>query len=68
VNEYPNVFSEELPGMPPNRDIEFIIELLPGTTSIYRRPYRMSTQQLGELKDEIQEHEVKGYIRPSSSQ
>jgi hypothetical protein len=68
VNEYPNVFSEELPGMPPNRDIEFIIELLPGTTSIYRSPYRMSTQQLGELKDEIQEHEVKGYIRPSSSQ
>jgi hypothetical protein len=67
VNEYPNFFSEELPRMPPDRDFEFIIELLSGTASIYKRPYRMSNQQLGELKDQIEEHEVKGYIRPSSS-
>jgi hypothetical protein len=67
VNEYPNVFSGELPGMPSNLDIEFIIELLPGTAPIYKSPYRMSTPQLRELKDHIQELEGKGYICPSSS-
>ena len=41
VNEYPDVFPDELPGMPPERDIEFIIELLLGTTPIAKRPYRM---------------------------
>jgi hypothetical protein len=61
VNEYPNVFfSEELPGMPSNLDIEFIIELLPGTAPMYKNPYRMSTPQLRELKDHIQELEGKG--------
>jgi hypothetical protein len=52
--------------MPPDQDIELIIELLPGIAPIYKRPYRLSTQQLGELKDQIEELEVKGYIRPSS--
>ena len=42
VNEYPDVSPEELPGMPPERDIEFIIELLPGTAPIAKRPYRIS--------------------------
>jgi hypothetical protein len=60
-------FPEELPGMPPDRDIEFVIELLPGTTPICKSPYRMSTPQLMELKDHIQELEGKGYIHPSSS-
>jgi hypothetical protein len=41
VEEFPDVFPEELPGMPPDRDIEFIIELLPRTTPIAKRPYRM---------------------------
>ena len=50
VNEYPNVFPEELPGMPPKRDIEFIIELLPGTAPIAKRPYRMGVNELAELK------------------
>jgi hypothetical protein len=67
VNEYSDVFPEELPGMPPNCDIEFIIELLPGTALIYKSPYRMSTSQLKEIKDQIQELEGKGYIHPSSS-
>jgi hypothetical protein len=53
--------------MPPFRDIEFIIELLPGTAPIYKRPYRMSSKQLEELKEQIQELQRKGYIRPSSS-
>ena len=50
VGEYPDVFPEELLGMPPNRDIEFIIDLLPGTAPISKRPYRMSTTELKELK------------------
>ena len=41
VNKYPDVFPKELPGMPPEQDIEFIIELLPGTAPIAKRPYRM---------------------------
>jgi hypothetical protein len=53
--------------MPPDGDMEFIIELLPGTAPIYKRPYRMSSLQLRELKDQIQELEGKGYICPSSS-
>jgi hypothetical protein len=43
VNQYPDVFPEELLGMPADRDIELIIELLPGTAPIYKSPYRMST-------------------------
>jgi hypothetical protein len=43
VNEFPDVFPKELLGMPPNRDIEFVIELKPGTTPIYNTPYRMAT-------------------------
>jgi hypothetical protein len=43
VNEFPDVFPEELPGMPPDRDIEFVIELKPGTAPIYKTPFRMTT-------------------------
>jgi hypothetical protein len=43
VNEFPNVLPEELPSMPPDRDIEFVIELKPGTTPIYKTPYGMAT-------------------------
>jgi hypothetical protein len=60
VNEYLDVFPEELPGMPPDHDIKFIIEFLLGTAPIYKSPYRMSTPQLRELKDQIQELEGKG--------
>jgi hypothetical protein len=45
VNKFPDVFPEELPGMPPDRDIEFVIELKPGTTPIYKSPYRMATPE-----------------------
>jgi hypothetical protein len=55
VNEFPDVFLEELPGMPPDRDIEFVIELKPGTTPIYKTPYRMTTPELAELKEHIKE-------------
>jgi hypothetical protein len=66
VNEFPDVFPEELPGMPPNRDIEFVIELKPGTTPIYKTPFRMTTLGLAELKEHIKELLEKDFIRPSS--
>jgi hypothetical protein len=67
AQEYPNVFSEKLPGMPPDHDIEFIIELLLGTPPISKRPYRMPVNELVELKNQIAELQSKGFIRPSSS-
>jgi hypothetical protein len=67
INEFPDVFSEELPGMPPDRDIEFVIDLVPATASIYKRPYRIATQQLAKLKEHIKELLEKDYIHPSSS-
>jgi hypothetical protein len=67
VREYPDVFPEELPGMPPDRDIEFMIELLPGTPPISKRPYRMPVNELVELKKQIAELQSKGFIHPSSS-
>jgi hypothetical protein len=67
VQEYPYVFPEELPGMPPDRDIEFVVELLPGTPPISKRPYRMLVNELAELKKQIAELQSKGFIRPSSS-
>jgi hypothetical protein len=48
--EFPDVFPEDLSGMPPDRDVEFIIELQPGTTPISRRPYKMTPKELAELK------------------
>jgi hypothetical protein len=50
VNEFPDVFPEELSGMPPDRDIEFVIELKPGTAPIYKMPFRMTTLELAKLK------------------
>jgi hypothetical protein len=67
VQEYPDVFPAELPGMPPDRDIEFLIELLPGTPPISKRPYRMPINELVELKKQIAELQAKAFIRPSSS-
>jgi hypothetical protein len=53
VFEFPDVFQKELPGMPPDREIEFVIELVPGTAPIFKRPYRMTTNQLAELKEQL---------------
>jgi hypothetical protein len=63
--EFPDVFPEDLPGMPPDRDVEFVIELQPGTTPISRRPYKMTPKELAELKVQLNELLDKGYIRPS---
>jgi hypothetical protein len=67
VSEFPDVFPEELLGMPPDRDIEFVIELKPGTAPIYKTPSRMTTLELAELKEHIKELLEKGFICPSSS-
>ena len=61
------MFPEELPGMPPDGDVEFVIDLLPGTGPIAKRPYRMSVDELEELKKQLKEFSDKGYIRPSAS-
>jgi hypothetical protein len=55
VQDFLDVFPKELPGMPPDRDIEFLIELLPGTPPIFKRPYRMPVNELVELKKQIAE-------------
>jgi hypothetical protein len=62
VCEYPDVFPKELPGMPPDRDIEFVIELIPGTAPIAQRPYRMNPQELEELKKQLTDMLSKGLI------
>nr|XP_011463527.1 PREDICTED: uncharacterized protein LOC105351276 [Fragaria vesca subsp. vesca] len=67
VKEFPDVFSEELPGLPPVREIDFTIELLPGTAPISQAPYRMAPTELKELKVQLQELVDKGFIRPSMS-
>ena len=67
VCEYPDVFPEELPSLPPDREVEFVIELAPGTAPISRRPYRMPPNELVDLKKQLEELQDKGFIRPSSS-
>jgi hypothetical protein len=67
VSEFPDVFPEKLPGMPPERKVEFAIELIPGTAPISKRAYRVSGPELVELKKHIDELSEKGYIKPSSS-
>jgi hypothetical protein len=67
VNGFPNVFPEDLPGLPPDQDIEFVIELKPGTAPIYKTPFRIRTLELAELKEHIRELLERGFIRPSAS-
>jgi hypothetical protein len=67
VSEFLDVFPEELPSMPPGHEIEIVIELVPGTAPIFKRPYRMAANQLAELKEQLQELLDKRYILPSAS-
>jgi hypothetical protein len=53
--------------MPPDREIEFVTQLVPGTATIFKRPYRIAANQLAELKEQLQELLDKGYIHPSAS-
>ena len=68
ICEFPDVFLCELPGLPPDREVKFAIELIPGTTSISRRPYQMPPNDLAELKTQLKELLDKGFIWPSSSE
>ena len=67
VSEFPDVFSEELPGLPPDREIEFTIDVAPGVAPISIPPYLMAPLELQELKKQLQELLDKGLIRPSVS-
>ena len=67
VQEFLEVFPEDLPGLPLDREIEFVIDLLPGTAPISKAPYRMAPAELKELKVQLQDLLDKGFIRPSHS-
>jgi hypothetical protein len=67
VRDFPDVFPEELLGMPPYMEVELVIDLLPGTAPISKWPYKMSVEELKELKKQLTELQEAGYIRPSSS-
>jgi hypothetical protein len=67
VCEFSDVFPEDLPGLPLERDVEFVIELKPGTAPISRKSYRMPPNELAELKTQLQDLLEKGFIRSSSS-
>ena len=67
VREFPDVFPEELPGLPPEREFELCIDLVPGTTPISIPPYRIAPAELKELKTQLEDLVEKGFIRPSMS-
>ncbi|KAJ0431848.1 putative nucleotidyltransferase, Ribonuclease H [Helianthus annuus] len=67
ISEYPEVFPEELPGLPPDRQVEFRIDIIPGAAPIARAPYRLAPMEMKELRTQLDELLTKGFIRPSSS-
>nr|GFB62594.1 putative reverse transcriptase domain-containing protein [Tanacetum cinerariifolium] len=67
ICNFPEVFLDDLPGLPPPRQVEFKIELMPGAAPIARAPYRLAPSELKELSDQLKELSEKGFIRPSSS-
>jgi hypothetical protein len=67
VRDFPNIFLEELLGMPPNMEVELVIDLLPRTAPISKRPYKMSVEELKEFKKQLIELQEAGYIRSNFS-
>ncbi|GJT56991.1 putative reverse transcriptase domain-containing protein [Tanacetum coccineum] len=67
VRDFPEVFPEDLPGLPPARPVEFQIDLIPGAAPVARAPYRLALSEMKELSEQLQELSDKGFIRPSSS-
>ncbi|GKG38779.1 hypothetical protein Tco_0460491, partial [Tanacetum coccineum] len=65
--DFPEVFSEELPSLPPARQVEFQIDLMLGVAPVARAPYRLAPSEMKELLEQLQELSNKGFIRPSSS-
>ncbi|GKF11730.1 hypothetical protein Tco_0049656 [Tanacetum coccineum] len=67
VKDFPEVFPEDLPGLPPTRQVEFHIELIPGAAPVARAPYHLAPAEMKELAEQLKELSVKGFIRPSST-
>ncbi|GKA66535.1 putative reverse transcriptase domain-containing protein [Tanacetum coccineum] len=67
VQDFPEVFPEDLPGIPPTRQVEFQIDLMPSAAPVARAPYRLAPSKMKELSDQLKELSDKGFIRPSSS-
>ncbi|XP_075489539.1 uncharacterized protein LOC142528380 [Primulina tabacum] len=67
IQDYPDVFADDMLGLPPDREVKFVIDLIPGTAPISKAPYRMAPTEMKELKTQLQELLDKGFIRPSSS-
>ncbi|GKG25991.1 hypothetical protein Tco_0399137, partial [Tanacetum coccineum] len=67
VQDFPDVFPEDLPGLPLTRQVEFQIYLIPGAASIAQAPYRLAPSEMKELSEQLKELSDKGFIRPSSS-
>ncbi|XP_073304134.1 uncharacterized protein [Primulina huaijiensis] len=67
VREYLDVFADDVQGLPPDREVEFVVDVVPGTAPISKAPYRMAPTEMKELKNQLQELLDKGFIRPSSS-
>ncbi|GKA98990.1 putative reverse transcriptase domain-containing protein [Tanacetum coccineum] len=67
VRDFPEVFPEDLPGIPPARQVEFQIDLVPGAALVARAPYRLAPSKMKELAEQLQELSDKGFIRPNSS-
>ncbi|GKA19246.1 putative reverse transcriptase domain-containing protein [Tanacetum coccineum] len=67
VRDFPELFTKELPGLPPTRQVEFHIELIPGAAPVARAPYRLAPAEMKELAEQLKELSDKGFIRPSSS-
>ncbi|GKF70052.1 hypothetical protein Tco_0203109 [Tanacetum coccineum] len=66
VREFSKVFPEDLPGLPPVRQVEFQINLIPGATPVARAPYRLAPSKMQELSYQLQELADRGFIRPST--
>ncbi|KAI3821379.1 hypothetical protein L1987_08946 [Smallanthus sonchifolius] len=67
IRDFPEVFPEDLSGLPPVRQVEFRIDLVPGANPVARAPYRLAPSEMQELASQLQELSDKGFIRPSST-
>ncbi|GKG42253.1 hypothetical protein Tco_0476551 [Tanacetum coccineum] len=67
IRDFPEVFHDDFPGLPPTRQVEFQIDLVPGAAPIARAPYRLAPSEMRELSVQLQDLLEKGFIRPSSS-
>ncbi|GJS46003.1 putative reverse transcriptase domain-containing protein [Tanacetum coccineum] len=68
VQDFSEVFPEDLPGLPPTRQVEFQIDLIPGAAHVARAPYRLASSKMKELSDQLQELSNKGFIRPTNGE